>query len=283
MPKNQRLGTTLMVFRPLIKKALQVIFLFSGYVQVRNLMLQIRGRSLITVLAYHRVDVPDGDVNNVSPENFARQMAFLRSRYRVVSVTELLEILARGRNVGRAVVITFDDGYRDNYLNAAPLLRTYHLPACFFLSSGIVGTKRHFEHDLELAGRPLPVLSWDEARELADMGFDIGSHTVNHARLSDCGPDSLCYELSESKSELERRLGKPVTLFSFPFGQESDFSPVAAAAVKTAGYVCTFSCYGGLNCPTSDPYELRRQWVADTDSLLAFRAWVEGWRMGSKY
>jgi peptidoglycan/xylan/chitin deacetylase (PgdA/CDA1 family) len=272
-----------MVFRPLIKKALQVIFLFSGYVQVRNLMLQIRGRSLVTVLAYHRVDVPDGDVNNVSPENFAKQMAFLRSRYKVIPVAELLEILAQGRSVRRTVVVTFDDGYRDNYLNAAPILLKYGLPACFFFSSGIVGTERHFDHDLELAGRPLPVLSWDEVRAMADQGFEIGSHTVNHARLSDCDPELLRCEVAESKAELERHLGKPVTLFSYPFGRESDFSSMAATAVKAAGYVCNFSCHGGLNRPTADPFTLRRQGVADTDSLLAFQAWVEGWPIGRKY
>jgi peptidoglycan/xylan/chitin deacetylase (PgdA/CDA1 family) len=269
--------------RILIKKALQFIFLFSGYVQARNLILRVRGRSLITVLAYHRVDTPDGDVNNVSPENFARQMAFLRSRYRVVSVAGLLKILARGRNTDRVVVVTFDDGYRDNYLNAVPILRRFDLPACFFLSSGIVGTGRHFDHDLELAGRPLPVLSWDEVREMADLGFEIGSHTVNHARLSDCDPDLLRYEVAESKAELERHLGKPVTLFSYPFGRESDYSPTAATAVKSAGYVSNFSCHGGLNSPTTDPFTLRRQGVADTGSLLAFRAWVEGWPIGRKY
>jgi len=271
------------MIRILIKKALQIIFLFSGYVQARNLWLRLRGRSLITVLAYHRVDTPDGDINNVSPENFARQMAFLRSRYRVISVAELLAILERGRNVGRVVVITFDDGYRDNYLNASPILREYDLPACFFLSSGIVGSDRHFDHDLELAGRPLPVLSWDEVREMDGMGFEIGSHTVNHARLVDSAPDALRDELEGSKAELERRLGKPVTLFSYPFGRKSDFSPIAAAAVRRAGYVCNFSCYGGLNRPTTDPFAIRRQGVADTDSLPAFQSWIEGWPIGRKY
>jgi len=275
--------TWLMVLRTLIKKALQVIFLFSGYVQVRNLWLRIRGQSLITVLAYHRVDTPDGDVNNVSPENFARQMACLRSRYHVVSVAELLGILARERASGRVVVVTFDDGYRDNYLNAVPILERFGIPACFFLSSGIVGTERHFDHDLELAGRPLPVLTWDEVRAMAGMGFEIGSHTVNHARLSECDLPRLRYELEGSKAELERQLGKPVTLFSYPFGRESDFSPAAATAVKMAGYACTFSAFGGINRPTANPHEIRRQGVADTDSLLAFRAWVEGWKIGRKY
>ena len=277
------MNSTPLSLRNLLKRTAQCLFLYSGLIQCRNFWLRLRRRSLITILAYHRVDTPDGDVNNVSPEHFDRQMAFLRKRYRVVPVRELLEILARGECAERVVAITFDDGYRDNYEKAVPILRRYGLPACFFLSTGIVGTDRHFDHDLELAGRPLPVLSWEEVREMADGGFEIGSHTVNHARLSTCDPAALRYEVEESRAELERRLGRGVTLFSYPFGGEGDFSPGALRAVRAAGYACSFSCHGGLNSPDADPFALRRQGVADTGDLLAFRSWVEGWPMGKKY
>lgn len=271
-----------MSLRVLAKKTLKIAYLY-GFVSGRNLLHRWKGASLITVLAYHRVDNPQGDVNAVSPANFDRQMAYLKDNYRVTTVAETLELLKRGENRERVVVITFDDGYRDNFLNAAPILAKYGLPACFFISSGIVGTDRHFEHDLELAGRPLPVMSWEEVRQLSASGFEIGSHTVNHARLSKCSPEELRHELADSKAQLEHQLGGKINFFSFPFGRRGDFSEEALAEVKRAGYLCNFSAFGGINPPSTDPYAIKRQPVADTDSLLYFQAWIEGWELRSLY
>lgn len=272
-----------MTIRSFLKHVAKLIFLYSGYIQGRNVLQRLRKKSLITVLAYHRVDDPQGDVNAVSPVNFERQMAYLRKHYRVITVAEALQLLKSGRNCERAVVITFDDGYRDNFLNAMPILKKHGLPACFFVSSGIVGTDRHFDHDLELAGRPLPVMSWEDVRQLAANGFEIGSHTVNHARLSRCSIKELRHELADSKAQLEQQLGSRVDFFSFPFGLRSDFSDEALTEIKRAGYSCNFSAFGGVNPPGSDCFAIKRQAVADSDSLLYYRAWIEGWEMRSRY
>ena len=265
--------------RTLIKQVAKMAYLYSGYIQSRNALAAARGAAPITVLTYHRVDHDPADYNAISPEIFDRQMACLKKHYRVIGVRELLEILRSGQNLERSVVITFDDGYRDNLTNAAPILRKHGLPACFFLSSGFIGTDRAFPHDLQRLGRGVPTLSWDEVWELRRQGFDIGSHTVNHTRLSECDDELLRHEIEESKVELERHLAEPVPFFSYPFGLERDFSSAAHRVVKAAGYACCFTCYGGLNNPTVDPYAIRRLGVANADDQLSLRVWVEGWKI----
>ena len=240
-----------------------------------------RRSSLITVLAYHRVEHDPSDVNAITPEIFDRQMACLKRHYRVIGVGELLGILRSGQNRERAVVITFDDGYRDNLTTAAPILKKHCLPACFFLSSGFIGTDRPFPHDLRRLGRGVPTLSWDEVRELRRQGFEIGSHTVNHARLSESDPETLRRELRESRETLERELGADVVYFSFPFGKPGDCSRDVMDEIRRAGYACNFSAHGGLAEPGSDLYDIQRQGVSNHPSLLFFRAWVEGWRIGA--
>ncbi len=270
-----------LTLRVFTKYLLKTLYLHAGYTTVRNGLAAARGKSSVTVLAYHRVDDDAADVNAISPEIFDRQMAYLKAHYRVIGVRELLRMLQSGRNPERAVVVTFDDGYKDNLINAAPVLKKYDLPACFFLSSGFIGADRPFPHDLKRLGRHVPALTWDDVRELARLGFEIGSHTVNHARLSSCDPVSLEHELRDSRKRLEVETGREVTFFSFPFGKPGDCSYKIRQEIAASGYCCNFSAHGGLTGPDADPFDIQRQGVSNNPSLLFFRAWVEGWRIGA--
>lgn len=248
-------------------------------VPIRNKLLQRSSDSLITVLNYHRVDSDPSDVNAVSVDNFERQMAYLDSHYQVITVADLLETVTQGSNQSRKVVITFDDGYRDNFENAAPILQKYNLPACFFIASGIVGTDKSFRHDRRRLGRAVPVMSWDHVRQLHDMGFAVGAHTVNHARLKFCDPVTLHHEIHGSKKMIEDKLGTEVSYFSHPYGLQEDISPNSLAEIKNAGFVCNFSAYGGLVQPAfDDTFALKRVGIPNHKSTLFFQAWVEGWR-----
>lgn len=268
--------------REMLKRVLKVIYLYSGFVQVRDIILKLRHESLITVLAYHRVDNSEDDVNAVSIEMFDKQMAYLKENYRVITVAELLNIMEKRGNRGRAVLITFDDGYKDNFTNAVPILKKYGLPAVFFISSGIVGTDRFFEHDHKRLRYGVPVLSWEDVQEMARDGFEIGSHTVNHMRLSSCADNIVIREIRDSKMDIEKRIGNKVESFSFPFGRAEDFPSFAGQVVRKTGYRLNFSAYGGLNKPTDDPYNIKRQDVPNHSSLLYFKAWVEGWKIRGK-
>jgi peptidoglycan/xylan/chitin deacetylase (PgdA/CDA1 family) len=101
------------------------------------------------VLLYHRVFEPEFDPQllSVSPENFDAQMAYLRRRYAVVSLHELRAALERASVPRRAVAVTFDDGYADNFRNARPILDRHRVPATVFVTTGYTGTGREFWWD----------------------------------------------------------------------------------------------------------------------------------------
>ncbi len=101
------------------------------------------------VLIYHRVNRLDSDPQrlSVTPENFDTQMELLSRKFNPVSLRELMDGLSHGRVRDRAVVVTFDDGYEDNYLNARPILEKHSLPATIYVASGYSGTNREFWWD----------------------------------------------------------------------------------------------------------------------------------------
>jgi len=254
-------------------------FLYCVPVPLRNLFRRFRKQSLITVINYHRVDRDAMDINAITPENFERQMAFLKRNYTVVTVRELLEKIQSGCNKQRLVVITFDDGYLDNFEQAVPILKKYKLPACFFISSGIVGTDKPFSHDIKRLGRKIHTMSWQHVKQLHEMGFAIGAHTVNHTRLSHCNRDDLEKEIVGSKTMIEQKINAPVSYFSHPHGLLTDISPIALSIIKRAGFLCNFSAYGGLVQPGGDLFDIKRVDIPDHHSLLFYRAWLEGWRI----
>ncbi len=232
----------------------------------------------ITVLLYHRVSDAFRDSVTIGVEQFDRQLEFLKNNYQVRSLRSLV---ANGMStdIDRNIVcITFDDGYLDNYTNAAPLLLKHGLPATFFVSTGKISNQTPFQHDLNKLGYGLPNMTWDNIREMADDGFDFGSHTVNHADLGRIPEEQIFEELRASKHTLENELKYDEVLFAFPFGQRHNFSERARDIVKEVGYKCCCSAYGGQNTAARwDSFNIRRIGVNYNFSMAALRAHIHGW------
>ncbi len=224
---------------------------------------------------YHSVSRgrPDPWELCVDPDLFAEQLELLRDRFHVVSLGELCDALTRNEPLQRAVVLTFDDGYRDNLLVAKPLLERHGLPATVFVATGFVGSGRDFWWDeLEavcaaggLESRPL----WEELRSLpheercerldalwastgaekpqpsltlergelerlADGGLvGLGAHTVTHPHLSSLPGPQQRQEIEGSAAYLAELVGTPLREFTYPHG---DFSPETVALVEAAGF-----------------------------------------------
>ena len=134
-----------------------------------------------SVLVFHRVtdELPEDGVT-VSSERFRSILSMLQRRYTPISAGDLVSRLETGHPFSdREVLITFDDGYRDNIEIAAPILESFGFPACFFLTAGYVGTGRTFWWDAE-KGHESKLMSWAEAKQLVDRGFEVGAHTWSH-------------------------------------------------------------------------------------------------------
>jgi peptidoglycan/xylan/chitin deacetylase (PgdA/CDA1 family) len=196
--------------------------------------------SRIPVIMYHdvvAVRTPESQWFDCSVDEFRAQLDFLASRGAVpISIGDLYDHLTTGKPVPEgAVVLTFDDNYQGYYDNALPILREYGYPSAMFVHTGFVGNKE---------GR-YPKMDWDTLREIVkDPLVTIGSHTISHPDdLSKLDPEEQMRELTVSKEELERELGKPMDFFAYPNGKYDEESE---RLTRAAGYKMSFSIDNGL-------------------------------------
>jgi peptidoglycan/xylan/chitin deacetylase (PgdA/CDA1 family) len=210
-----------------------------------------------------------------SPEMFARQVALLRaSGYEAITLSEALGLLkAAGSSPLRGtpkVVITFDDGFRDFYTDAFPILQEAGFTATVFLPSAFIG--KPF-----ITGREC--LGASEVRTLADKGIEFGSHSVSHRRLVDLNVDELGAELRDSKATIEDIASRAVTTFSFPFRfpeQDARFTAMLAAQLDQCGYHGGVTTAIGRSNPHDDRRFLPRLPMNDCDDEPLLRAKLSG-------
>jgi peptidoglycan/xylan/chitin deacetylase (PgdA/CDA1 family) len=210
------------------------------------------------VVAFHRVqDIADSNGLTIGPEMFERYCRFFMRHFRLISLRDLVDRMERGQELNRHLAITFDDGYRDNFENAAPVLEKLSLPATFFVVSQWIGSDVVPWWDREQGVRH-PWMSWDQVRSLHRKGFDIGAHTRHHVDLGSVTGTQASEEICGSKIELENQLSSPVDLFAFPYGRPNNLVDENRALVQAAGFRCCCSCFGGINDPEGDPFRLAR-------------------------
>ncbi len=199
-----------------------------------------------SILTYHSID-PSGSVISTAPAEFSRQMAFLAGSG--IPVVPLAEVAS----TPGAAAITFDDGFRNFREQALPVLRRHGLPATVFVVSGHCG--RANDWPSQPAGIPkLEIMDWDELREVAAEGIELGAHTVTHPRLSQLPGAAVERELRENQCEIEQQTGRAVTTLAYPYG---DSSPTVRRAA--AQYFQT-ACGTELDFVSAgaDPYDLPR-------------------------
>ena len=259
-----------------VKRTLMRSYLNSGLPPLRNAVLAKLGRGRLTVLNYHQVNDHADDFSTVSTAAFRQQMQFLKDHYNVVSLSEAVRRLRCAGTSERLLAITFDDGYADNARVAAPILKSLGLPACFFVSTDLIGSTQPFPHDIVQGRPPQEHMTWDDLRALIADGFEVGSHSCSHADLGQISLQAAKRELRDSRQRLERELGIPVGQFAFPYGHRHNMRPDTLAAAQSEYQLCC-SAYGGHNIAPVNPGHIRRIVISTGVTFLAFRAIVEGW------
>ena len=214
----------------------------------------------VPILMYHNIAVAPKGVRlrglYVSPRRFARQMALLHwLGYRGLSMSAALPYL-RGEREGKVVVITLDDGYRDNLECALPVLLHYGYTATCYVVSAAIGTDNHW--DAQLLGTHKPLMNLNELCRWRDAGMEVGAHSRHHPRLPELDEAELNDEVEGSRCELEERLTVPVTQFCYPYGAAGLREREAA---RRAGFAAAVTVRRGRAQPGEDLFGLPRVMV----------------------
>jgi len=213
------------------------------------------------VLIYHRVGGGSPDERDLAVEDFAAQLEVLEE-HRVAHLDAALDDLS-----APSVVLTFDDGFRDVYEHAWPLLRQRSLPFTIYLATAYVGGEMQWDGSTAKAAGP--GLTWAQLAEMVGSGLcTVGNHTHTHARPERVSAD----ELDICTAEVERHLGVRPEHFAYTWGVPA---PQAEPAIRTRFRSAALGSLG-VNRPGQDPHALVRIPVRRTDPLPFFRAKLGG-------
>jgi peptidoglycan/xylan/chitin deacetylase (PgdA/CDA1 family) len=265
-----------------IAKGIAAIAVLAVVRPIRDMWRTLRGTHPVRVFTFHRVTDICRDGMTIAPTVFRAQLVYVRRHHEVVPVERAIEILRAGLPLRRPVAaLTFDDGYLSVFEAARPAMRDCGLPGCCYVSTGLVGTSRRFEHD---DNHPLKeqfgVMSWEQVAILKREGWSIGGHTVNHARLSTLDSATLRQELEEPLRVLDERLGLTRVSMAYPFGQRTDITPEGMKLAEELGYTACFSDFGGENFPAAGTFHIQRIELGGNHPTLAWKSRVHGVDLG---
>ncbi len=186
-----------------------------------------KGNQKATILVYHSIEPAtnkkEGKMQkhyHIYPENFKAQMQYLKDNgYQVISMATYLDHLKQGIGFEKkSVVLTFDDGWHNQYQYAFPILKEFGYTGTFYIISNV---------------RNGGYMTWDQVIELDKAGMDIQSHSATHPRLTDLDVKKLEQELVGSKKALEEKLGHSISQIAYPYYANND---QVRLAVEAAGY-----------------------------------------------
>ncbi|MBI2595708.1 polysaccharide deacetylase family protein [Candidatus Daviesbacteria bacterium] len=190
---------------------------------------QSYGKSVnVPILYYHYIGTngnPEDvarDNLSVAPDKFDEQMAYIaKNGYNVITLDTLYAALQGNVTLPpKPVVLSFDDGYIDFYVNAYPVLKKYGFHATSFIPTGLINQGYY--------------LTWAQIKEMDSAGLiSFQAHSVNHLNMPSLSSEQIRYEVNQSKKELEAQIGHPVNFFSYPYGASNE---EAWKAVKDAGF-----------------------------------------------
>ncbi|MFC1827197.1 polysaccharide deacetylase family protein [Thermodesulfobacteriota bacterium] len=264
-----------------IKKSFKTLaylfFLHSGIYKFARFWKKNLNISRARILLYHRVNNYSADPLTASTDLFAAHLLMLKRYYHVRSTSWLINSLTNNKPIPPdTIIIHFDDSYKDVFINAVPLLREFDMPATFFIATGFLGTNRAYAHDQKKYPFFYENMDEQDVRKIAEMGFEVGAHTVNHVDLGNVLLNEAEFEIFESRKRLEEITGRPIEFFSFPFGRLSNIGADAKKVIEDAGFRALFSAYGGTVTHKCSRYDIPRIGASGEHRPLDLMMEIEG-------
>jgi len=212
----------------------------------------------IPILMYHHINDLPGNASEleqtwtVAPKNFEAQMSWLvQNGFHAITMAQLVAHLRDHQPLpAKPIVISFDDGWAEQYAIAFPILRQHGLIGTFFVYTNPIDRSLY--------------LSWAQLQEMTLAGMDIQAHSLSHPHLRVLPADTAYKEIAESKAILEKRLGKPVLAFNYPFGE---YNPAVIEMVRRAGYQSAVTLASGYKQRADALFTLQRIRISYNDSL----------------
>lgn len=232
-----------------------------------SFLLYLKFKSYIPILMYHRIAEVPGDRNSLPPAKFREQMDYLAANgFTTITMQMVYEFYKHGRHLPKkSILLTFDDGYVDNFNIALPILKEKNMTAVIFPIANWIGKENKWENfNKELT----TTMDWDQLKKWQASGMEIASHTVNHPFLAHCNMEQSAVELKESKATLEKNLSCSIDFFCYPYGS---FNTEAKVAVNGAGYRAAFAIFDQVPLWKIDLFALPRIPIPARQSLLEFK------------
>lgn len=225
----------------------------------KNLSLKYNNES-VPVLMYHSIGTSKLNPYVVSPDRLNMDMKYLKDNgFTTLSTDELYDFMVKNKPIPKkSILITFDDGYEDNYINAFPILKKYNFKATVFVITGYVDKSKYF-------------LSSAQLKEMQKSGIDIESHTNLHDKLEACTYDAQLETLKTSKKFIENTLNKTIKYISYPFGS---YNLDTLKAVNAAGYKMAFTTNGRWANKSNGILNLNRVFISGFHHSNSFQTRV---------
>lgn len=252
-----------LLFKHNIKRMFS-IFSFSRY------------RDGILILNYHSVGNSE---LSISASLFEEQMVFLKNNFNILDLSNL-DNIKDNKKVN--IIITFDDGYENNYNFAFPILKKYSIPATIFIVSDFVLKNKLEDPRHYLFEKPLNV---GQIQEMMKYGISFGSHSKTHNKISSLSNDDAIKEIVGSKKEIEEALSCKINSFAFPFGQKKDIGSLNTDIFLNNGYNFVLTTNWGINKFKSiNNFNLKRIIINPEDNFLDFKRKLSGrWNFISSF
>lgn len=234
---------------------------YSTVVEKRFMNTELTSENIgVPVLYYHSVDENAENEVTITPKMLEKQLDYIKdNNYITITMSELYDYLVNKQPIPKkSILITFDDGYMNNYTEAFPLLKERNMKATIFCVGNSLDGSYY--------------LSKDAIKEMSDYGIDIESHTVNHLHLNTLNYDEQLAEMKASKNILESITGKDVLSIAYPFG---DFNDDSIKAAKEAGYKLAFTTHLGLSDRDDDIYTLDRIYISSNYDMDTFEELIK--------
>ncbi len=205
--------------------------------------LSVQEAQTVPILYYHSVMQEAGNELRMPPKQFEAQMAYLQDNgYQSISLEQLYQASYKGGALPeKPFVITFDDGYVDNYTTAFPILAKHGFTATVFMVTSYINGEGY--------------MSWHQLKDLVVNEWEIEGHTNNHPYLTKVNPSTLLNELNSSKKLLEKELGRTANFFAYPFG---DLNDNVVQALKDTGYMMAVTTERGWADAKVDAWRVQR-------------------------